>query len=49
MSKSDTSLYIRRESNNPITIILYVDDLVIGGPDLAEITKVKSLYPADSR
>ena len=36
-------LYIRRESDNPIVIILYVDDLVIGGPDLAEITKVKSL------
>ena len=43
MSKSNTSLYIRRESDNPITIILYVDDLVIGGPDLAEITKIKSL------
>ena len=43
MSKSDTSLYIRSESDNPIIIIIYVDDLVIGGPDLAEITKVKSL------
>ena len=43
MSKSDTSLYIRRELDNPIIIILYVDDLVIGGPDLAEITKIKSL------
>ena len=43
MSKSDTSLYIRRESDNPIIIIIYVDDLVIGGPDLAEIIKVKSL------
>ena len=41
MSKSDTSLYIRHESDNPIVIILYVDDLVIGGKDLAEITKVK--------
>ena len=43
MSKSDTSLYIRHESDNPIVIILYVDDLVIRGQDLAEITKVKSL------
>ena len=43
MSKSDTSLYIRHESDNPIVIILYMDDLVIGGKDLAEINKVKSL------
>ena len=43
MSKSDTSLYIQHESTNPIVIILYVDDLVIGGTDLAKITKVKSL------
>ena len=43
MSKSDTSLYIRHESTNPIVIILYVDDLVIGGTDLAEITKVKTI------
>ena len=43
MSKSDTSIYIRHESDNPIVIILYVDDLVIGGKALAEINKVKSL------
>ena len=43
MSKSDTSLYIRNESDSPIIIILYVDDLVIGGKDLAEINKVKTL------
>ena len=43
MSKSDASLYIRNESDIPIFIILYVDDLVIGGKDLAEINKVKSL------
>ena len=43
MSKSDTSLYIQHESDNPIVIILYVDDLVIGGKDLVEINKVKSL------
>ena len=43
MSESDTSLYIRHESDNPIVIILYVDDLVIGGKDLAEINKVKIL------
>ena len=43
MSKSDTSLYIWHELDSPIVIILYVDDLVIGGKDLAEINKVKSL------
>ena len=43
MSKFDSSLYIRNESDSPIAIILYVDDLVIGGKDLAEINKVKSL------
>ena len=42
MSKSDTSLYIRNESDRPIVIILYVDDLFIGGKDVAEIN-VKSL------
>ena len=43
MSKSDTSLYIRHESDSPIVIILYVDDLFIGGKDLAKINKVKTL------
>ena len=43
MSKSDTTLYIRHGSDNPIFIILYVDDLVIGGKDIAEINKIKSL------
>ena len=42
MSKSDTSLYIRHESDRPIVIILYVDDLVSEGKDFAEINKVKS-------
>ena len=43
MSKSDTSLYFRSDSDSPIVIILYMDDLVIRGKDLAEINKVKSL------
>ena len=42
MSKSDNSLYIQNESYSPIVIIMYVDDLVIGGKELAEINKVKS-------
>ena len=43
MSKSDNSLYVRNKSDNPIVIILYVDDLVIGGKNVADISKVKSL------
>ena len=43
MSKSDNSLYIRRDSENPIVIILYVDDLVIKEENLVDINKVKSL------
>ena len=43
MSKLDNSFNIRSESYNPIVIFLYVDDLVIGGKNLADISKVKSL------
>ena len=43
MSKSDTSLYIKKESNNPVVIILYVDDLVIGGKNIPDVNKVKLL------
>ena len=43
MSKSNNSLYIRNDSASLIVIILYVDDLVIGGKHLIEINKVKSL------
>ena len=43
MSKSDNSLYIRSDSASPIVIILYVDDLIIGGEHFVEINRVKSL------
>ena len=43
MSKSDNSLYEQNDSGSPIVIILYVDDLVIGGESLVDINKVKSL------
>ena len=43
MSKSDNSLYVRSDSESSIVIILYVDDLVIGGEHLIDINKVKSL------
>ena len=42
-SQSDNSLYVRSNSKSPIIIILYVDDLVIGGEHLVNINKVKSL------
>ena len=43
MSKFDNSLYVITNSGSPIVIILYVDDLVIGGEHLVDINKVKSL------
>ena len=43
MSKFDNSLYVRSDSGSPIFIMLYVDDLVIGGEHLVDINKVKSL------
>ena len=43
IAKSDNSLYIRSGFASLIVIILYVDDLVIGGEHLVEINKVKSL------
>ena len=39
MSKSDNSLYIRSDSESLIVIILYVDDLFIGGEHLTDINK----------
>ena len=42
VSKSDSSLFIHQGSNGPICILLNVDDLVITGPGLPEINRVKS-------
>ena len=41
MSKSDSSMFIRKGRLGPVSILLYVDDLVITGADLAEINRVK--------
>jgi hypothetical protein len=41
MSKADSSLFIRKTPLGPISILLYVDDLVITGADLDEINHVK--------
>ena len=40
-SKSDSSFFIRKGQLGPISILLYVDDLVITGADLDEIDRVK--------
>ena len=39
-SKSDSSLFIRKGRLRPVSILLYVDDLVITGADLGEIDRV---------
>ena len=40
-SKSDSSLFIWRGRLEPVSILLYVDDLVITSADLGEINRVK--------
>ena len=40
-SRSDSSLFIRKGQLGPVSILLYVDDLVITGADLGEIDRVK--------
>jgi hypothetical protein len=40
-SKADSSLFIRKTRLRPISILLYVDDLVITGANLDEINRVK--------
>ena len=43
MSQSDNSLYTRNNATCTLAILLYVDDLIIGGVDLAAVQKTKSL------
>ena len=45
-SKLESSLFVRPSHNTPISILLYVDDLVIAGGDLGEIDRVKSQLAA---
>jgi hypothetical protein len=40
-SKADSSLFIRKTRLGSISILLYVDDLIITGADLDEINRVK--------
>ena len=39
--KSDSSLFIRKGRLGPVSILLYVDDLVITGADIGKIDRVK--------
>ena len=41
MSKSDSSLFTRKDRLGPVSILLYVDDLVITDADLGKIDCVK--------
>ena len=41
-SKSNSSLFTQKGPKGSVCILLYVDDLVVTGPDLAEISPVKS-------
>ena len=43
MSKSGNSLFMQSNSIGQIFIIIYVDDLVMGGEHLVDINKVKML------
>ena len=45
-SKSDSSFFVRTSQTGPISILLYVDDLVIAGANLGEIRNVKSQLAA---
>jgi hypothetical protein len=40
-SKADSSLFIQKTRLEPISILIYVNDLVISGVDLDEINRVK--------
>jgi hypothetical protein len=40
-SKADSSLFIRKTRLGPVSTLLYINDLVITGADLEEITRVK--------
>ncbi|MCI17772.1 hypothetical protein A2U01_0038923, partial [Trifolium medium] len=45
-SKSDYSLFTKQRSTGFTVILVYVDDLVLGGTDTNEITHIKTLLDA---
>ena len=44
MSKSNNSLFICSDSKGQLFIIIYVDDLVIGGEHITDINNIKKLH-----
>ena len=45
-SKSGSSLFIGKDQNGPVSLLLYVDYLIITGVDLEEIGSMKSKLAA---
>ncbi len=43
MSNADHSLYVRKSDEGIMVIIIYVDDLIVGGDNEKEVEHVKSL------
>ena len=43
MSKSDNSLFIQSDSRGQVLIVIYMDDLYIGGEHLADIEHINKL------
>ena len=41
-SKSDSLLFVRKGQHGPISLLLYVDYLVIAGAELEEVDRIKS-------
>ena len=39
MSKADPSLYVKKTNDCIVVILIYVDDLIIGGDSMEEIDK----------
>lgn len=40
-SAHDSALFVRHSSSGPVILLLYVDDMIITGPDTAGIMEVK--------
>ena len=41
MSMADPSLYVKKTNDCIVVILIYVDDLIIGGDSMEEISKLK--------
>ena len=41
-SHAETSLYVRHGHEHPLSVLLYVDDLVITSADLTDVNRIKA-------